>query len=179
MKENEKDSPDSWIFEKDIHKVIRDNCNRKKNKIWKVTGFVFLSLHFIGYFCLSDYYGNARKAGEIILISEIVTAMAAALTTWVLIKRIVKRYWTIILVPILALIAVIVVMLLYTNGNVSLQASDILPFCGNYLAFLGTFCLGYFIYFQDRIKMIEEKRTKVKLLITLMENADMELLNLG
>lgn len=33
MKENEKDSPDSWIFEKDIHKVIRDNCNRKKNKI--------------------------------------------------------------------------------------------------------------------------------------------------
>lgn len=179
MKKMEKDCPDSWIFEEDINKVIHDNYNRKQNKFWNVTILILLFLLIIADFFLTNYYGDAKKAGKIIIGFEIVAILILYLTIWILKKRIVKKYWPMIIIPAIALLIVIAVIYVHTKGEMSLQSAEILSFCGDYLAFLGTFCLGYFIYFQDRVKMIEEKRTKVRLLITLMENADIELLHLS
>lgn len=179
MKKMEKDHPDSWIFEQDINKMVRDNYKRKWNKFWNITIFILILLVMIVYYFLSNYYGDAKKAGKIIIGFEIAGILFLYLTIWILKKRIVKKYWPIIIIPVIALLIVIAVINICTKGNMSLQRADILSFCGDYLAFLGTFCLGYFIYIQDRLKMIEEKRTKVRLLITLMENANIELLNLS
>lgn len=179
MKKIETDCPDSWIFEEDINKVISDNYKRKKNKLWNVTMLIFLFLVIIADYFLTRYYGDAKKAGKIIIGFEIVSILILYLTIWILKKRIVKKYWPMIIIPVIAMLIVIAVINIYTEGNMSLQSADILSFCGDYLAFLGTFCLGYFIYIQDRMKMIEDKRTKVRMLITLMENANMELLNLS
>lgn len=179
MKKIETDCPDSWIFEQDINKAILDNCNRKRNKFSLVVIFVFVPLVVVVYYLLSKYYGDVQKAGKIIIGFEIAGILVLYLTIWVLKKRIVKKYWPMIIIPVIALLIVIAVINIFMEGNMSLQSSDILLFCGDYLAFLGTFCLGYFIYIQDRLKMIEEKRTKVRMLIALMENADIGLLNLS
>ncbi len=179
MKKIETDCPDSWIFEQDINKVILDNCNRKRNKFSLVVIFVFVPLVVVVYYLLSNYYGDVQKVGKIIIGFEIAGILVLYLTIWILKKRIVKKYWPMIIIPVIALLIVIAVIDIFTEGNMSLQSSDILSFCGDYLAFLGTFCLGYFIYIQDRLKMIEEKRTKVRMLIALMENADIGLLNLS
>ena len=42
-----------------------------------------------------------------------------------------------------------------------IQRSDIFSFAGNYLSFLGTFCLGYFIFLQDETRRIDDRRSKV------------------
>ena len=178
MKKTETDSPDSWIFEEDINKVISDNYKRKKNKLWNVTMLFFLFLVIIADYFLTKYYGDAKRAGKIIIGFEIIGILILYLTIWILKKKIVRKYWPMIIIPVIALLIVIAVIYVYTEGKMSLQSSEILSFCGDYLAFLGTFCLGYFIYIQDRIKIIEEKRAKIRLLITFIENANMELLSL-
>lgn len=179
MKKLKRDCPDKWVFEQDIKKTIYHNYSKKRNKLWNIIIFIFILLMIGIYYFLSNYYGDAQKAGKIIIGFEIAGILALYLGIWILEKRIVKKYWPMIIIPVIALLFVIAVINIYAKGNVLLQSSDILSFCGDYLAFLGTFCLGYFIYIQDRLKMIEEKRTKVRLLITLMENADKELLNLS
>lgn len=179
MKKMEKDCPDSWIFEQDINKVIHDNFKRKRNKFWNITIFIFILLVIVIYYFLSNYYGDTQKAGKRIIGFEIAGILVLYLAIWILKKRIVKKYWPMIIIPFIALLIVIAVINIYSEGNMSLQSADILSFCGEYLAFLGTFCLGYFIYIQDRVKMIEEKRTKVRLLITMMENVNIELLHLS
>lgn len=179
MKKMEKDCPDSWIFEEDIRRTISNNYKRKRNKFWNVTIFILILLIIVVYYFLSNYYGDAQKAGKIIIGFEIVAILVLYLVIWIIKKRIMKKYWPMIIIPTIALLIVFAVINIYTEGNATLQRADILSFCGDYLAFLGTFCLGYFIYVQDRLKVIEEKRTKVRLLITLMENADIELLNLS
>lgn len=179
MKKMENDCPDSWIFEEDINTVIRDNYKRKRNKLWNIIMFIFVLLVVVIYYFLSDYFGDVQKAGKIVIGFELTSLLVLYLVIWILRKRIVKKYWPMIIIPVIALLIVIAVINIYSEGNMSLQTADILSFCGDYLAFLGTFCLGYFIYIQDRLKVIEEKRTKVRLLITLMENADIELLNLS
>lgn len=162
-----KDSSDSWTFEngKDIY-------NQKSNKIVKAMKFVFVILLLVGYYYLLNYYENTIKIGLMIIMIEIATIFLI----WSWMKGIVKKYWPMVIIPIIALTIVVLVVNAYAKGNVQLQQSDILSFFGNYLAFLGTFCLGYFIYMQDRTKMIEEKRRKVRLLIALIEKANIELL---
>lgn len=178
MKKIKTDCPDSWIFEQDINKMIHDIYNRKWKKFSLIIIFVFVPLVVGMHYLLCNYYGNSQKAGKIIIGSEIASILVLYLAIWIIKKRIVKKYWPMITIPVIALLIVIVIINLYTEEKMSLQSADILSFCGDYLAFLGAFCLGYFIYIQDRIKIIEEKRTKVRLLITFIENANMELLGL-
>lgn len=179
MKKMEKDCPDSWTFEQDINKVIHDNYKRKWNKFCNITTLIIMFLVIVIYYFLSNYYGDNQKAGKIVMGFKSVGIGVLCLEIWFLNKRKVKKYWPMIIFPVIALLIVIAVIYIYSEGNMSLQSADILSFCGDYLAFLGTFCLGYFIYIQDCLKVIEEKRTKVRLLITLMENANTELLNLS
>lgn len=174
MKKRETDNPNSWIFERGIGIPIGDVYNLKGNKRWKIVRIVFVLLLLVGYFLLSNYYGNALESGIIIIGIEI----SILLFIWIWMKGIIKKYWPIFIVPLLALIIVIIVVNVYAEGDVLLQHSDILTFSGSYLSFLGTFCLGYFIYIQDRSKVIEEKRTKIRMLISLIEKTNIELLYL-
>ena len=175
MKKRGKDCPDSWIFEQDIYSIY----NRKWNKFWKITVFFLILFVMVVYYILSQYYGDAKKAGKLIIGFEIVGIFSLYFLRWILKKGIVKKYWPMIFIPAIALLVVIAVINIYAEGHILLQSADILSFCGDFLGFLGTFCLGYFIYIQDRLKVIEEKRSKVRLLITLIENANIELLNLS
>lgn len=174
MKKRETDNPNSWIFERGIGIPIGDVYNLKGNKRWKIVRIVFVLLLLVGYFLLSNYYGNALESGIVIIGIEI----SILLFIWIWMKGIIKKYWPIFIVPLLALIIVIIVVNVYAEGDVLLQHSDILTFSGSYLSFLGTFCLGYFIYIQDRSKVIEEKRTKIRMLISLIEKTNIELLYL-
>lgn len=174
MKKRKPDNPNSWVFERGIGITMGDVYNLNGNKRRKIVRVVFSLLFLVGYFLLSNYYGNALKSGIIIIGIEI----SILLFAWIWIKGIIKKYWPIFIVPLLALIIVIIVVNIYAEGDVLLQHSDILTFSGSYLSFLGTFCLGYFIYIQDRSKVIEEKRTKIRMLISLIEKTNIELLYL-
>ncbi len=174
MKTRKTDSPNSWIFERGVGITIGNVYNLKGNKIWKTVRIGFSLLLLIGCFLLLKYYGNTLKSGIIIIGIEI----SILLLLWIWVKGIIKKYWPIFIVPLLALIIVIIVVNIYAEGDVSLQYSDILTFSGSYLSFLGTFCLGYFIYIQDRSKVIEEKRTKIRMLLSLIEKTNIEILYL-
>ncbi len=179
--EKENNGPDSWVFEEDISKMFNSNQKKKGNR--KITVLLYILLHLIGYYILFNYYGSAVKAGIIIVFLEIAFFVISVVVSIIqllcsLVKTKVKKYLPMIVIPIIALFSIIVVLNIYTKGNVSLTDSDIFSFSGNFLTFVGAFCLGYFIYIQDKTRIIEDKRTKVRLLITLMENANTELMNL-
>lgn len=89
------------------------------------------------------------------------------------------NYWPILVFPLLALSAVVALIYIYPDPEGVLHRSDILGFCGNFLAFLGTFCLGYFIYAQDRMRETEKRSEKSKLLYGLIQTANSELLRLA
>lgn len=63
-------------------------------------------------------------------------------------------------------------------GEEQIQRNDIFSFAGDYLSFLGTFCLGYFIFLQDEARRIDDRRTKVKLLLEIIESAEQDILRL-
>lgn len=174
-----KDCPDSWTFEEDTSKTILNNYKRKRKKFWCVTIFILILLAIVMYCFLPNYYVAAQKAWKQIIGFGIAGISVIYLVIWIIKKRVIKKYWPMVIIPIIALLIVIAVINIYSEANASLQSADILSFCGSYLTFLGAFCLGYFIYIQDRLKVIEEKRTKVRLLITLMKNADIELIRLS
>lgn len=176
MKKIEKESPNSWIFEQDISKAISYNYNRKYRNF---TIFVLIILLIVAYCFFNSYYGDAKKVGTIIIAFGSAIILMLYLAVWILKKRIVNKYWPMIIIPVVALLIIRVVVYACTKEIISLPSTDVLSFCGAYLSFLGTFCLGYFIYMQDRLKMIEEKRTKIRLLLALIENANIELLRLS
>lgn len=96
---------------------------------------------------------------------------------WICSKKIWKKYLPIIVVPIIALIIVIYFVNSYPGEQI--QRNDVLSFSGSYLSFLGTFCLGYFIFLQDEMRRIDDRRSKVKLLLETIESAETDLLRLG
>lgn len=67
----------------------------------------------MGYFLLSNYYGNALKSGIIIIGIEI----SILLFIWIWMKGIIKKYWPVFIVPFLALIIVIIVVNVYAEGD--------------------------------------------------------------
>ena len=85
------------------------------------------------------------------------------------------KYWPLVVFPLLALTVVVILIDIYPDPEGVLHRSDILGFCGDFLAFLGTFCLGYFIYAHDRVKETERKREKTYRLLKLVQKATREL----
>lgn len=171
-KENEKD-PKNWTFELDLNKQI----SRGISRVSILAIFVWISLVMLGEGWLAKYLGSVEKARKIIFMVECAILVFVLFIGWIVYKKIRKKYWPIIVVPILALLLVILIIKNYPDGEKILR-NDILSFAGDYLSFLGTFCLGYFIYLQDEAKRIDDKRSKVQLLLEIIESADMDLLRL-
>lgn len=79
------------------------------------------------------------------------------------------------IVPLGILLITIFYLLLFPrNTNFGIEKSDILSFWGDYLSFAGAFCLGYFIYLQDKNRILEEKRVRVRCLLDTIEKSSDE-----
>lgn len=171
----------SWVFEQDLKQVVMKRYDKRSEKIQNI---VYICIYFGILLCNYCRFRNVWKA---ILLSFCVTIVGIFVAVilmkillWLWKWRIVRKYWPLVAFPAIALIAVIMfINNIQPESNSSLQKSDILGFCGDYIVFMGSFCLGYFIYYQDREKRVEEKRSKVRLLLAQVENANTELLRMN
>lgn len=171
----------SWVFEQDIEQAFMKGYGKRAKRILSV---IFLCA-VLGL-CLYYYnrYKSIWKTATIvfcpIIVGIIIGAVLPKTLSWLWKWKIVKKCLPLVVFPAIALITVI----LFVNNvqlecSLPLQKSDILGFCGDYLSFLGAFCLGYFIYSQDSAKRIEEKRLKVRLLLAQIGKGNTELLRLN
>ena len=171
----------SWIFEQDIKQIFMKGYEKKpKTILYVITFFLLLGV----FLCCYVYYKSIWKAVVAVFFPVIVGIIAGnvllKILSWLWKWKIVKMYWPVVVFPMIALIAVILfINNIQLESNLPLQKSDILGFCGDYIVFLGSFYLGYFIYCQDREKRVEEKRSKVRLLLAQVENANTELLRMN
>lgn len=171
----------SWVFEQDIKQIFIKRYDKKWETIQNVIIFCSLLVLFL---CGYNYYKSIWKAVVKVLcpiiVGTIVAEVLLKILSWLWKWKIVRKYWPFVVFPAIALIAVILfINNIQLDSNLPLQKSDILGFCGDYIVFLGSFCLGYFIYCQDREKRVEEKRSKVRLLLAQVENANTELLRMN
>lgn len=171
----------SWVFEQDIKQIFIKRHDKKWETIQNIIIFCSLLVLFL---CGYNYYKSIWKAVVKVLcpiiVGTIVAEVLLKILSWLWKWKIVRKYWPVVVFPAIALIAVILfINNIQLDNNLPLQKSDILGFCGDYIVFLGSFCLGYFIYCQDREKRVEEKRSKVRLLLAQVENANTELLRMN
>lgn len=186
LKKGMEDTKDinSWVFEKDVSQTFMENFDKKFKRIQKTVSICLLLIVLTIFIICTYHYQSIWKSSVLILCPIIIGILSMQLLSiifsWLWKWKIVRKYWPLIVFPAVALVIVIMfVNNIHSESNLSLQRSDILGFCGDFLSFLGAFCLGYFIYVQDCERRIEEKRSKVRLLITQIENANTELLRLN
>ena len=113
--------------------------------------------------------GGAKKEELAICIVICVIDSAAALITCLIDTRI-RHFIPLFLIPCLSLIVIIAITRSYMEGFSGISSKDVFLFCGDYLCFLGTFGMGYFIYAKGKINSIEEQREYVKRLLVLIDN---------
>lgn len=170
--EDEKDSK-TWELELSI--------NKQNNKRTGIVLGIFLLFLFItsivGVLCFAKSLRSVEVAIRIVPKRTFITLISVLFLGWIIGKKIRKKYWPIIVMPLLALVIIIFVVNNYPGEQ--LQRSDIFSFTGDYLSFLGTFCLGYFIFLQDETRRIDDRRSKVKLLLEAIERTESDLLRLG
>lgn len=171
-KEDEKD-PKTWEFELSINKQI----NKKTRITILVVSLLLFILLIVDVVWLIPNIGGDETAIRIVFRKVFVILLSVLFIIWIIAKKVRKKYWPIIVVPVLALIIVILFVNNYPGGQI--QRNDIFSFAGDYLSFLGTFCLGYFIFLQDEARRIDDRRSKVKLLLETIESAESDLLRLG
>lgn len=172
----------SWVFHEDIKTALMKNYSKKLRKYRRFV-LVFYAIFLLLIFVHSAIsYQSIIKSGVIVLCNVAIGLLGAwllmRLAVWLWKWRTVRKYWPLAVFPLVALAIVATVVHIYP-GNEALLRSDVLGFCGDFLAFLGTFCLGYFIYVQDKDREREKKREKVKLLHGLMQTANSELCRLS
>lgn len=160
--------------------MFSEKYGYKSEILYVITFFLLLGV----FLCCYVYYKSIWKAVVAVFFPVIVGIIAGnvllKILSWLWKWKIVKMYWPVVVFPMIALIAVILfINNIQLESNLPLQKSDILGFCGDYIVFLGSFYLGYFIYCQDREKRVEEKRSKVRLLLAQVENANTELLRMN
>ena len=172
---------DLWVFEQDIKQIFMKGYGKKSKTVLNI--IVFCSLLGLFLYCYNYYKSIWMAVVKVlcpIIVGIIIADVLLKILSWLWKWKIVKKYWPFITFPSIALISVILfINNIQLESNSPLQKSDILGFCGDYIAFLGSFCLGYFIYCQDREKRVEEKRSKVRLLLAQIENANTELLRMN
>jgi len=174
VKKEESNDPKTWEFELNINKHI----NKRSGIIVFILLLLVLIVLIMEVVLLTKNLGSVEAAIRIVLRSVSTILLAILFVGWIFSKIVRKKYWPIIVVPVIALIIVIFLVNNYPNGG-PIQRNDILSFAGDYLSFLGAFCLGYFIFLKDEARRIDDRRSKVKLLIEMIESAQTDLLRLG
>jgi len=173
----------TWVFEQDIKQRFMKNYTKKVRRTLQVIIVCLTSIVVLLFFTRLYYYKSISKAVEKVLFPIIIGALIGELLSrilpWLRKWIIVKKYWPIVVFPIIALVTTIVLVKIYPNNGEILYRSDVLSIYGDFLSFSGAFCLGYFIYSKDHERRIEEKRAKVRLLLAQMKKANAELLRIS
>ena len=82
-------------------------------------------------------------------------------------------------VPVAVLIVIFLfISLFHFQGNKEITRADVLAFSGDYISFVGAFCLGYFLYFKDLERDRKEKRIQIRLLLDSLEIANRSLMRI-
>ena len=172
----------TWVFHEDISTILAKNYHKKSKRHCRFVMLFYAIFLLIIFVHSIIYYQSIVKGGAVVLcctaIGWLVGQLLVGLLAWLRKWRAVRKYWPLVIFPLAALAIIVIVIYIYPGDGI-LNHSDILGFCGDYLAFVGTFCLGYFIYVQDREREREKKQEKVKLLHGLMQTATSELYRLS
>lgn len=174
MKKEDPNDPKTWEFELNINKHI----NKRTGIAIFILMLLLLILSILEVVLLTKNFGSVESALRVVIRNVFIILVAVLFMGWIFGKMLKKKYWPIIVVPVIALIIVIFFVNNYPNGE-PLQRNDILSFSGDYLSFLGAFCLGYFIFLKEEARLIDDRRSKVKLLLEIIESAETDLLRLG
>lgn len=174
MKKEDPNDPKTWEFELNINKHI----NKRTGIAIFILMLMLLILSILEVVLLTKNFGSVESALRVVIRNVFIILVAVLFMGWIFGKMLKKKYWPIIVVPVIALIIVIFFVNNYPNGE-PLQRNDILSFSGDYLSFLGAFCLGYFIFLKEEARLIDDRRSKVKLLLEIIESAETDLLRLG
>ena len=174
MKKEDPNDPKTWEFELNINKHI------KKRRGLTIFFLLLLSLvlSILEVMLLTKSFGSVTIALREVFRNVFTISVAVLVIGWIFGKIVRKKYWPIIVVPAIALIIIIFLVNNYPNGE-TIQRNDMLSFAGDYLSFLGAFCLGYFIFLKDEARRIDDRRSKVKLLLEIIERTQKDLLRLG
>lgn len=82
-------------------------------------------------------------------------------------------------VPVAVLIVIFLfISLFHFQGNKGITRADVLAFSGDYISFVGAFCLGYFLYLKDLERDRKEKRIQIRLLLDSLEIANRSLMRI-
>ena len=82
-------------------------------------------------------------------------------------------------VPVAGLIVIFLfISLFHFQGNKEITRADVLAFSGDYISFVGAFCLGYFLYLKDLERDRKEKRIQIRLLLDSLEIANRSLMRI-
>lgn len=82
-------------------------------------------------------------------------------------------------VPVAVLIVIFLFLSLFRfQGNKEITRADVLAFSGDYISFVGAFCLGYFLYLKDLERDRKEKRIQIRLLLDSLEIANRSLMRI-
>ena len=82
-------------------------------------------------------------------------------------------------VPVAVLIVIFLfISLFHFQGNKEITRADVLAFSGDYISFVGAFCLGYLLYLKDLERDRKEKRIQIRLLLDSLEIANRSLMRI-
>ncbi len=173
-------SPYSWVFEGNPSEIRRKKFVFKVKKCindHKRVLYLLLVLLAAANTILLYLPKTMISYGAICIITVVLLSIVINDAS----KRLfynVKQYIPMIIIPVAACITIIATTKLLSAGDEMVSKEGMLSFLGDYLSFCGTFCLGYFIYIQDRKQRLEQKRTAIKKLLVLIEKIQMDYIKL-
>jgi len=151
VKKEESNDPKTWEFELNINKHI----NKRSGIIVFILLLLVLIVLIMEVVLLTKNLGSVEAAIRIVLRSVSTILLAILFVGWIFSKIVRKKYWPIIVVPVIALIIVIFLVNNYPNGG-PIQRNDILSFAGDYLSFLERQTLSFVFLRFLRLPLSEQ-----------------------
>ena len=169
-------------------KRIKDYFEKTKVKIFRLEislkSLIKLALLYLVILILPKVFHMSLKQAVIFLILFCVVyvgiifivSLAPFSFRWI------KEHLNWLLLPFVP-VAVLIVIFLFISlfhfqGNKEITRADVLAFSGDYISFVGAFCLGYFLYLKDLERDRKEKRIQIRLLLDSLEIANRSLMRI-
>lgn len=169
-------------------KRIKDYFEKTKVKIFRLEislkSLIKLALLYLVILILPKVFHMSLKQTVIFLILFCVVyvgiifivSLAPFSFRWI------KEHLNWLLLPFMP-VAVLIVIFLFISlfhfqGNKEITRADVLAFSGDYISFVGAFCLGYFLYLKDLERDRKEKRIQIRLLLDSLEIANRSLMRI-
>jgi hypothetical protein len=171
-----------------VLKRIKDYFEKTKVKIFRLEislkSLIKLALLYLVILILPKVFHMSLKQTVIFLILFCVVyvgiifivSLAPFSFRWI------KEHLNWLLLPFVP-VAVLIVIFLFISlfhfqGNKEITRADVLAFSGDYISFVGAFCLGYFLYLKDLERDRKEKRIQIRLLLDSLEIANRSLMRI-